>query len=125
MGSPLGSTFASYYMCHLENKAFRELHVKLSLYCGYVDDCFVSINNITYLHALRDYFQQHSILKFTFEREIGKKLPFLDILLHRESGKIMTSTYTKPATTGECLNYNSLCPEKYSHQHIFALIVPN
>ena len=51
MGSPLGPTFASYYMCHLENKAFRELHVKPSLYCRYVDDCFLGISNITELHA--------------------------------------------------------------------------
>ena len=113
MGSPLGPTFASYYMCHLENRAFAELHVKPAIYCRYVDDCFIGINSIAKLHELKNYFQQNSILTYTYDLETSKNLAFLDVILHRSNVKIVTSTYTKSTNTQECLNYNSLCPTKY------------
>jgi hypothetical protein len=122
MGSPLGPTFASYYMCELENLAFRTIPVKPVVYCRYVDDCFLVINNIRELHFLKDYFEQNSVLNFTFETEIQKKLPFLDTLVSRSNDKITTSVYSKSTNSNECLNYNSLCPEKYKISVIRAFL---
>ena len=112
MGSPLGPTFASFYVCYLENIALEQLPSKPPVYCRYVDDCFVGINNMDELHSLKTFFETHSVLKFTYELEICKKLPFLDVLLQRNSSGISTSTYVKPTNSEECLNYNSLCPTK-------------
>lgn len=39
-------------------------------------------------------------------------MPFLDILLNRTNG-ITTSVYTKPTKTSDCLNYKSICPDRY------------
>ena len=113
MGSPLGPTFANYYMCDLENRAFSELQVKPIVYCRYVDDCFVSINNLAELESLKTYFEDHSVLTFTYEIEINKKLPFLDVLVERKDGELHTAVYRKSTNTGECINYNSICPERY------------
>jgi hypothetical protein len=113
MGSPLGPTLASFYMCHLENSAFDNLTTKPKIYCRYVDDCFVVMDSVDELHALKEYFENNSVLRFTYETEIKRKLPFLDVLLHRTVSGIETSVYKKSTNTEECLNYNSVCPEKY------------
>ncbi|XP_076029861.1 uncharacterized protein LOC143018389 [Oratosquilla oratoria] len=41
MGSPLGCTFADFYMCHLENKVLQNPELRPFTYCRYVDDIFV------------------------------------------------------------------------------------
>ena len=74
MGSPLEPTFASFHMCHLENKAFSELQVKPQIYCRYVCDCFLGVNHMSELYALKTYFESNSVLNFTFETETSKKL---------------------------------------------------
>ena len=113
MGSPLAPTLANFYMCNLENKAFTELTIKPKIYCRYVDDCFIVIDNIKELHSLKNYFENNSVLKFTFETEINKKLPFLDVSVKRTEHQISTSVYCKPTGANETLNYNSLCPNRY------------
>ena len=45
MGSPLGPTFANYYMGDLEKKVFNEPNMKTSIYARYVDDTFVQIED--------------------------------------------------------------------------------
>ena len=47
IGTPLGPTFANYYMCELKNNAFNTLTNKPIVYTRHVDDCFVIIDNIT------------------------------------------------------------------------------
>lgn len=118
MGSPLGPTLASYYMCHIENNAFQNLSIKPAIYCRYVDDCFLMIDNIKELESLKSYFEEHSVLKFTYEVEINKKIPFLDIMVTRSPESLSTTVYRKPTNSNECLNYNSLCPNSYKNSVI-------
>jgi hypothetical protein len=113
MGSPLGPTFANYYMCHLENGAFRTLQTKPVTYCRYVDDCFLVINNFSELQSLKSYFEANSVLTFTYEIETCKTLHFLDVNLSRTGTFLDLGVYTKPTNTDECLNFESLCPIKY------------
>ena len=75
MRTPLGPTFANFYMCKLENKAFSSLQNKPKVFCRYVDDCFLVINNISQLDALRKFFESNSVLKFTIEIEVNKSYP--------------------------------------------------
>jgi hypothetical protein len=46
MGSPLGPLFANFYMANLENNILNDLDTKPLIYCRYVDDIFVVIDNI-------------------------------------------------------------------------------
>ena len=41
MDSPLGPTFANYYMGHLENRIFNNLDIKPKIYVRYMDDIFL------------------------------------------------------------------------------------
>ena len=83
------------------------------MYCRYVDDTFVVINNYHELERLQSEFEENSVLKYTFEIENQKKIPFLDTLITRSSNSVSAEVYIKPTNTGECLNYNSICPMRY------------
>ena len=72
MGTPLGLTFANYCMCEIENNAFTTLHSKPKVYCRYVDDCFLVVDSINQLEALKRHFEDNSVLKFITEVEIIK-----------------------------------------------------
>jgi hypothetical protein len=113
MGSPLGPTIASYYMCELENNALSTLRCKPIIYCRYVDDCFLVINNIKELLSLKNFFEVNSVLKFTYETEIKKRLPFLDVLITRSPDSLKTTVFNKKTNTNECINFKSICPLKY------------
>jgi hypothetical protein len=71
------------------------------------------IENIDQLHSLKQSFEEKSVLKFTYEVEINKKLPFLDVILQRENNKLDTSVYRKKTNMGDCMNFKSLCPDRY------------
>ena len=112
MGSPLGPTFANFYMAHVEKQVLQQENIRPSIYTRYVDDIFVVVRDEEHLKQLQRNLQDHSVLNFTYE--IGNnKLPFLDVLIETAGDKYHTSVYVKKTNTGECLNYDSECPEKY------------
>ena len=45
MGSPLGSTFANYYMGHFKNIILEDHNIKQYTYVKYVDDIYIEIEN--------------------------------------------------------------------------------
>ena len=49
MGSPLGPLFANFYMATVENNILIKLNLKPAVYCRYVDDIFVVVDNLTQL----------------------------------------------------------------------------
>ena len=114
MGSPLGPTFADFYMCNLENEVFENNpNIKPFIYVRYVDDCFLVVRNYEVLSLLKNKFESESVLKFTFEQEKNNELPFLDTLIKRCNNSFVSSVYVKETNNGDCLNYNSICPDRY------------
>ena len=112
MDSPLGPTFADYYMCHVENQVLEDKSVKPKLYARYVDDIFI-MSSPAGMERLKAAFESHSILKFTHELNVNNKLPFLDVLIDCSNDNIKTSVYHKTTDAGICLNANSECPDRY------------
>ena len=53
------------------------------------------------------------MLQFTYEEENARKLAFLDCLVTRLDEKFHTSVYVKETNNGDCINFKSLCPERY------------
>ena len=113
MGSPLGPTFANFYMGDLENRVFKTVTDKPNIYGRYVDDIFVQIEDLSQLIQLRDAFQSHSVLNFTYEVSTNGSLPFLDVLVKNYNDKFVTQVYHKPTDHGHCLNGLSECTDKY------------
>ena len=113
MGSHLGPTFANFYMGELESTIFENVMEKPLIYVRYIDDIFVLVRCKEELVQLQSIFQQHSVLKFSYELGINSKLPFLDVLVDNNGSRFGTSVYHKPTDQGRCLNYKSECPDKY------------
>lgn len=122
MGSPLGCIFANYYMTHLENKILQDITWSPNFYARYIDDIILIVDNDEQLFEIKEKFIQDSVLNFT--HEIGHKtLAYLDVLINfDQSDNIITSVYTKASNTGQLLNYNSECPEKYKKGVIINLL---
>ena len=113
MGSPLGPTFANFYMGDLENKILPNLERPPTIYCRYVDDIFVQVNNIQDLEIIQNELKSNSVLNFTVELNENKKLPFLDIKVDATKDTFHTKIYKKETDAGVCLDGNSCCAEKY------------
>jgi hypothetical protein len=112
MGSPLGPTFANFYMANVEKQALQEISLKPNIYARYVDDIFVVVRDEEHIKQLQEKLQNNSVLRFTYE--LGNKtLPFLDVKIENMDDQYHTTVYVKNTNTGECLNYQSECPDKY------------
>ena len=109
MGSPLGPILANIFVGYHESKLFSTGHLPLA-YKRYVDDTFTIFHSRedfeTFLTRLNS---MHASLKFTFETELDGKLPFLDVLVHKNVNHFSTSIYRKPTFTGLYTKWNSFC----------------
>ena len=63
MGSPLGPTFANFYMGNLEQSVLRDQNIKPNIYCRYVDDIFVVVKNEDHLKQLQE--RMHAVILST------------------------------------------------------------
>ena len=113
MGSPLGPTFANFYMGSVENEVFQNPDHRPHIYARYVDDIFIQVQNEARLTQIKELFETHSILNFTYELNVNKKLPFLDVLVDSSENKFLTTVYHKPTDQGSSLNGKSECTDKY------------
>ena len=114
MGSPLGCAFANFYMASVEIKSLNEINEKPILYARYVGDILLVVNSVEQMHAIQTKFKENSVLKFTHE-EGHNKLAFLDVQIEIENNELKTSVYVKATNTGELLNFNIECPDKYKN----------
>ena len=51
-------------------------------------------------------------LRFTFQKECNRTLPFIDVLVEKNDHEFVTSIYRKPTFTGQYIRWNSFCPMK-------------
>ena len=106
-------------MCELENKIFDAYpNSKHLFYVRYVDDICSIVNKFHCLKQLSELFEKRSVLKFTHEIEINKKIALLDVLIDRNDSNYNTSVFVKPTNSEECLSNDSLCPDRYSKMQV-------
>jgi len=65
------------------------------------------------LHRIKHVFESNSVLTFTYEIEKNKQLQFLDTAVNRADSSFSTSVHIKSTNFGSCLNYRSICPDRY------------
>ena len=80
MGSPLGPVLANLFMGFYEKQWLKEFNFcKVFLYRRYVDDIICLFNCEVDAMKFFDYLNsRHPNIKFTFEKQNGGKLAFLD-----------------------------------------------
>ena len=125
MGSPLGPTFANFYMSDLETTVLSQDRVSNPVkYFRYVDDCFVVFNSANHIRYLIQRLRNRSVLSFTHETMENNKFNFLDIQMSvKQDGSIETSVYLKPTDKGIYPNFQSHIPEQYKKSVINSLVI--
>ena len=96
MGSALGPTFTSFYICNLEPSVLEQPEFCPKIYCTYVDDILVAVNNVMELESLRTQMERQSVQKCTYEIAIDNKLLFLDVAVPSNGLNLVTKVYRKP-----------------------------
>lgn len=109
MGSSLSPVLASLYMEYFESCILPQIIPPGMCWYRYVDDIFTVWNDDwgsfeTFFQKLNDLVPN---IKFKVEWEVDGKLPFLDVLVIRDNGKLSFSVYRKPTHSGSYLHYFS------------------
>lgn len=112
MGSPLGPTFANIFLAYYELRWLENCPVEFKpiLYRRYVDDIFLLFENEHQHDQFKEYMNsRHPNMKFTDEKESDNVMPFLDILVIRDTNlnTFSTSVYRKETFSGVMTNWNS------------------
>lgn len=96
MGSPVGPTFAEFYMSHIENAIFNN-HITKPTYVHKM--CWRHLYNNTRKKTKKQKhdtinkpFEENSILKFAFELHINNKIPFLVVLIEYNNKDIFDTS---------------------------------
>ena len=125
MGSPLGPTFADFYMSEKENELLgqEDRASNPAIYLRYVDDIFVIFNTRSHIHHFIKRFERNCKLKFTHEAMIDSHFNFLDLQLEiKNDGSIGTSIYVKPTDAGLYANFLSHTPLTYKKSVLNSLV---
>jgi len=115
MGSPVSPLLANLFMEWLEKQAIATAPVqcKPKFWKRYVDDVLELIKK-GQVRNLTDHINTidpNGNIKFTYEEEEDKQIPFLDTLLVRwENGSVKLLVYRKKSHTDQYLNFGSHHP---------------
>ena len=118
MGSPPAPMLANGWMSKFDTAIKGEAE----LFSRYMDDILRDINKNDIDKTLDDINSLHPSLRFTIEKENNRSLPFLDMIITRENGRLTSTWYTKPTDTGLTMNFLSLAPERYKRSVVTGMI---
>ncbi|XP_045535441.1 uncharacterized protein LOC123721261 [Papilio machaon] len=108
MGSPIAPVVANIFMEHFEKEALNSAPVKPRYWLRYVDDVFAIVSRRGIGQLLDHLNEIHPRIRFTTEEEKDGTLPFLDVLVKRESsGCLVHTVYRKPTHTDRYLKADS------------------
>ena len=124
MGGPLSPLLANIYVEYVENLAIETYFLKPKFWGRYMDDILVIWN---YGESEIEGFLEHlnnlgGELIFTIEKETENKLPFLDILIHRNNNELAFSIYRKPTSNNRYLSFTSNHPIQVKRGVVISLV---
>ena len=115
MGSPLVPVLSNLFMGHHEKSWLENFQdSEILFYRRYVDDTFFLFHSEHEALLLFNYINsRHPNIRFTMEKEIDHKIPFLDVLINNETHFPVTSVYRKKTFTGLLTYYFSFTSHSY------------
>ena len=107
MGSPVSPIVANLCLEVIEELALAQAAIPPKTWFRFVDDVYSIIKKhaLTAFHGLLNSIDPH--IKFTVEEEHNGQLSFLDTLVARDNGFLITNVYRKPTHTDKYLDYTS------------------
>ncbi|XP_065369064.1 uncharacterized protein LOC135961492 [Calliphora vicina] len=115
MGNPLSPTIANIVLDTLLDDVIDELradNIEIKFITKYVDDLFAIIRKSDEEKILGTMNVYHNRIQFTMGRGRNMSIPYLDINIIKDNGRIRTNWYTKPTSSGRMVNFNSTQPLK-------------
>ena len=111
MGSPVSVTLANLVMEDIEDRALSTFSPTPRFWKRYMDDTCTVLPSDS-INEFHDHLNSvDPNIQFTLEKEEEGSLPFLDVLLSRDSdGAIRTSVFRKPTHTDKYLQFSSHHP---------------
>ncbi|XP_044751664.1 uncharacterized protein LOC123311660 [Coccinella septempunctata] len=109
MGSNPSAILAIIVMTEIIRRACIVLGFTLPFICHYVDDIITAVPE-TEIDSVRQQFNLvfEDVVSFTVKRETNNAVPFLDTLVIRTpDNTLITDWYTKPASSGKFINFQS------------------
>jgi hypothetical protein len=109
MGSKISPPLSDIYMEHFLEKTLSGTQFNPLLFKIYVDDCICIFNSkeMDETQLLEHLNSQNTHIKFTLEKETNSSLPYLDILISRDTNKLNFTVYRKPTDLGILLSFDS------------------
>ncbi|XP_055589485.1 uncharacterized protein LOC129741732 [Uranotaenia lowii] len=108
MGSKLSPLLAELFMSDFEHDLEKSEKLFPRVWWRYVDDIFATVKERYLSQTLELLNCQHSSIKFTVEKEIDGKLPFLDLLISRkDDSTVKFGIYRKPTSTDRYITADS------------------
>ena len=123
MGSPLGPLLADVFMGKLESTVLHHTIANFVVYKRYVDDILcVCSTEINLDDTLLTFNNAHPNISFTYEKEEGEQINFLDVhLSKREDGSLQRSVHRKRTWNGQHIHFESFVPLKQKRNLIRCL----
>ena len=118
----LGGVLANIFMVELESVLVPKLNDYVKKWRRFVDDTFVYVTrgSIEYVLSVLNSF--HDNVKFSYEQENNKRLPFLDDLFIRDDEKINTTVFRKDTYNDLYLHWDSFSPISWKRGTLTSLI---
>ena len=89
MGSPIFVIVANLVMESIENKMLKDFASLPRIWLRYIDDTFVlKKTEVASFHKFINNIEDS--IKFTVEQEVENTIPFLDVLIIRNNGQLVT-----------------------------------
>ena len=118
MGAKPAPPLANIWLSKFE----AEIRDTATIFERYMDDIIRNIKIQEIEAKLRRINQLHPKLKFTIEREINGRLPFLDMEICHVGNRLTSTWYVKPTDTGLIMNFHSLAPRRYKKSVVMSFV---
>ncbi|XP_055522434.1 uncharacterized protein LOC129716622 [Wyeomyia smithii] len=111
MGNPLSPTIADLVMEALLENVARKIDFPVPVLKKYVDDLILALPPDRVTDVLNIFNSFNNNIQFTIELAKDRKIPFLDMVLIRQTDQtIRTEWYSKPMASGRLLDFHSCHP---------------
>ncbi|XP_019882893.2 uncharacterized protein LOC109609951 [Camponotus floridanus] len=122
MGSPLSPILADIVTDDLETHCLSLLNFNVPVYYRYVDDIFTIVPRSKVEMIKSTFNNYHQRLAFTHEIECDSRISFLDTVVIRSDGCLLTDWFRKPTCSNRFINFHSKHPMKYKLNTIYSLV---
>ena len=107
IGSPLSPGLCSIFMEEFEKKVLFGSVQLVRLWRRFVDDSLAVVRRGSEDEVLEHLNDGHEKIKFTYEKEEGGKIGFLDVEIRREGEVVQTKVFRKKTATERYLDFKS------------------